>query len=214
MKKAIVIGGTGMVGIELIKQLIQNPDFSEIISFVRRPSGIVHPKLNEYQIDFDLPEKWEKLVVGDVLFSTLGTTLAKAKSKDAQFKVDFEYQYKVAEIASKNGVSNYVLVSSAGANASSGVFYSSIKGKLEDAVKSLPFEVISILRPGQLAGNRNENRVGERMGLSVMYFLNKIGLFRRYKPIQASQVAQAMIHAANKTISSTYILGELFRLAE
>jgi uncharacterized protein YbjT (DUF2867 family) len=212
MKKAIVIGGTGMVGTQLIKLLLESSAYSEVVSLVRKCSGVKHPKLNEYIIDFDQPENWYNLITGDVLFSTLGTTIAQAKTKDNQYKVDFTYQYVVAEIAAKNGIPNYVLVSSAGASSKSTVFYSNMKGKLDDAVRVLPFNTISILRPGQLDGNRNENRIGEKVGLSVMYAFNKIGLFKRYKPIQAREVAQAMLHAAEKQQSAIYTLDEVFRL--
>lgn len=214
MKKAIVIGSTGMVGTQLIKLLIENNEYSEIISLVRRPSGVNHPKLNEQIINYDQPESWSDLVKGDVLFSTLGTTIAQAKTKDSQFKVDFTYQYVVAEVAAKNGVSNYVLVSSAGANSKSGTFYINMKGKLEDAIQLLPFKVIVILRPGQLDGNRIENRMGEKIALSVMYGLNKLGFFKKYKPIQALQVAQAMINADKMEESGSYSLNQVFELAK
>jgi len=214
MKKAIVIGATGMVGTQLIKLLLQSDNYSEIISFVRRPSGVIHLKLNEQIVDFEKPEKWSTLIAGDVLFSTMGTTLAKAKNKDSQFNVDYNYQYWVANFAAKNGVSNYVLVSSAGANSKSNTFYMKMKGQLEDTIKTLPFKVISILQPGQLAGDRIEKRLGEKIGLSVMFGLNKIGLFERYKPIQGIQVAQAMINAAEKTKSATYSLDKVFELAK
>jgi uncharacterized protein YbjT (DUF2867 family) len=214
MKKAIVIGGTGMVGTQLIQQLIDHPDYSEIVSLVRRPSGVSHPKLNELVINFDEPEKWKDLLVGDVLFSTLGTTMAQAKSKEAQYKVDYTYQYVVAQIAAHNGVPAYVLISSAGANAKSGVFYSGMKGKLDEAFQLLPFSVTSIIRPGQLDGDRMEKRATEKMALSVMYALNKIGLFNGYKPIQGWEVAKAMINAANKKQSAIYTLKEVFELAQ
>jgi len=213
MKKAIVIGSTGMVGTQLIKLLIENKEYSEIVSLVRRSGGVKHPKLNEQIINFDKPEEWRKLVTGDVLFSTLGTTIAQAKTKENQFKIDYTYQFTVAEVAAKNGVSSYVLVSSAGASSNSSVFYSKMKGELEDAVQKLPFEVISILRPGQLDGNRIEKRAGEKIGLAVMYFLNKAGLFKRFRPIQAVQVAQAMINAAGKTTSGSYTMDEVHKLA-
>jgi uncharacterized protein YbjT (DUF2867 family) len=213
MKKAIVIGATGMVGTQLIKQLIEDKNYAEIISLVRRPSGVIHPKLNEQIIDFDQPENWKTQVTGDVLFSTLGTTIAQAKTKAAQYKVDFTYQYDVAAIAAANGVPAYVLISSAGADSNSKVFYTNMKGQLEVAVKSLPFKAISIIRPGQLTGERTENRLAEKIALQLMYGLNKIGLFLKYKPIQGWQVAQAMIHAAEKRQSGTYTLNEVFDLA-
>lgn len=214
MKKAIVIGSTGMVGTQLILLLLESEEYSEIVSLVRRPSGITHPKLAEYTVDFDKPETWSNLVTGDVLFSTLGTTIARAKTKENQFKVDFTYQYSVAEIAAKNGVSHYVLVSSAGANSKSSTFYMNMKGKLDEVVQSLPFEVICILRPGQLDGDRIEKRFGEKVGLKVMVFLNKLGLFLHYKPIHARLVALAMINAAKKNKSETYTLEKVFELAK
>lgn len=213
-KKAIVIGSTGMVGKELVKKLIENEHYSEIISLVRRPSGIKSPKLDEHIIDFDRPDTWKDLVKGDVLFSALGTTIAKAKSKEEQFKVDFTYQYNVAKIAVENGATSYVLISSAGANANSKAFYMNTKGKLDEAVQGLPFEYINILRPGQLHGKRTEKRLGEKVGLSVMYSLNKLGLFKRYRPIKDKKVAKAMIHAARKTHSTIYTLDEVHELAK
>jgi uncharacterized protein YbjT (DUF2867 family) len=214
MKKAIVIGATGMVGTRLIQSLIENDDYSEIVSFVRHASRIRNAKLSEHIINFDEPETWRKLVTGDVLFSTLGTTIAQAKTKDEQYKVDFTYQYVVAKIAAENGVPRYVLVSSAGANSNSKVFYSKMKGELEDAVKSLPFEFISILRPGQLNGNRVNKRPTEKIALSVMHAVNKLGILSRYRPILDKQVAKAMINAASKLKSETYTLDEVFELAD
>ena len=212
MKKAIVIGATGMVGTQLIHSLIENDDYSEIVSLVRRASGITNKKLTEHIINFDDPDTWEKLVTGDVLFSTLGTTIAQAKTKSEQYKVDFTYQYTVAKTAAKNGVTHYVLVSSAGANSNSMAFYTKMKGELEDAVKSLPFDYISILRPGQLEGNRVNKRPAEKIALSIMHGINKLGLFNRYRPILDVQVAKAMIAAASKSTSATYTLQEVFEL--
>ena len=214
MKKAIVIGGTGMVGLQLVKQLIEDEKYDEIISLVRHSSCIGNPKLQEKIINFDQPESWSNLVTGDVLFSTLGTTIAKAKTKNAQFKVDYTYQFIVAETAAKNGVGTYVLISSAGANSKSSVFYTNMKGKLEDAVQALSFKQITIIRPGQLAGNRVEKRKSEKIALSIMYFINKLGLLKRYKPIQAYQVAQAIINAAENKNSGIYSLDKVFELAK
>ena len=214
LKKAIVIGATGMVGTQLIKLLIENPDYSEIISFVRRSGEIISPRLTEYIINFDKPETWKGLVKGNVLFSSLGTTIAQAKTKDAQYKVDFTYQFNVAKIAAENGVTKYVLISSAGANPESKVFYVKMKGELEKAIQSLPFDIISVIKPGLLAGDRIENRPVEKIGYTLLNGLNKLGMFKRYKPIQASIVAKAMVNAAKAKKSGSYTLDEVFKLAE
>lgn len=210
MKKAIIIGATGMVGMQLVKQILEYENYKEVIVLGRRSCRINHPKLKEYIVDFDNPESWKNLVKGDVLFSTLGTTLKTAGSKDLQYKVDYTYQYHVAEVAANQGIETYVLVSSAGANLKSSSFYLRMKGELEVAVAALPFKYITILRPGQLDGYRNENRLAEKIGLSVMYALNSIGILKRYQPIQASEVAQVMLTVANQKVSKTYELNELF----
>ena len=212
MKKAIVIGSTGLVGSELIRKRLTNSDYSEVISLVRRKSGVTHPKLTEHVVDFDKPELWKNMVKGDVLFSAMGTTIKTAKTKDNQYKVDYTYQYETAKTAAENSVPVYVLISSAGASSNSLNFYTNMKGKLEDSVKSLPFRTIQILQPGQLDGNRKENRMAEKMGLKVMYALNKIGLLQNYKPIKGYEVAEAMIAVAEKTSSGVYRLKELFVL--
>lgn len=212
MKKAIVIGSTGLVGSELISKLLTHSDYSEVISLVRRKSGVTHPKLTEHVVDFDKPELWKNMVKGDVLFSAMGTTIKTAKTKDNQYKVDYTYQYETAKTAAENSVPVYVLISSAGASSNSLNFYTNMKGKLEDSVKSLPFRTIQILQPGQLDGNRKENRMAEKMGLKVMYALNKIGLLQNYKPIKGYEVAEAMIAVAAKTSSGVYRLKELFDL--
>lgn len=214
MKRAIVIGGTGLVGTQLIKQLVEDEKYSEIVSLVRRSSGETHPKLQEIIVNFDQTQSWSHLVTGDVLFSALGTTIGQAKTKAAQFKVDYTYQYMVAKSAAENGVETYVLISSAGASSKSKVFYTNMKGQLEDAVQILPFKQIAIIRPGQLAGNRTENRKGEKIALSVMYFINKLGLLKQYRPIQASLVARAMINAVESEKSTSYSLDEVFELAK
>ena len=210
--KAIVIGSTGMVGTQLINQLVDSEDYSEVISLVRRKTEMVHPKLTEIVVDFDRSEQWSGIVTGDVLFSTMGTTLATAGSKENQYKVDFTYQYQTAEAAAKNGVKTCVLVSAAGASAKSPVFYSKMKGELDEAVEKLGFEQLVILRPGQLWGDRKEKRSSEKMALKVMFALNKMGLFRKYKPIHASEVAKVMLALVKTKRSGIFVLDELFFL--
>src|SRR5690606_10772270 len=98
-----------------------------------RSLDIRHEKLHVHVIDFDKPEQWERLVDGDVLFSCLGTTLKAAGSKEAQWNVDYGYQYAFAKAARNNGVNSYVLVSASNASPSSPFFYAKMKGKLEEA---------------------------------------------------------------------------------
>ncbi len=194
--KALVIGGTGMVGRQLLDLLIADSRFSEIAAFTRHNTGFDDLKLTEHFVDFGDPATWRELLEGDVLFSCLGTTRKQAGGKLRQYEVDFTYQYNFAAGAAGNGVPAYVLVSSAGADANSLFFYTRIKGELEEKVVKLPFENISILRPTQLYGKRDDKCPGEEMALSTVRSMNKLGIMRDKRPVNARTVAAAMVEAA------------------
>ncbi len=196
MNTAIVIGATGLVGSELVRQLLQDPRFGTVKVFVRRSTGISDPKLEEHLVDIGNPDSWKAQVTGDVIFSALGTTLKRAGSKEAQWKVDYEGQLAFSQAAAANHVPALVLISAAGASARSPIFYSRMKGELDQQIRKLPIQRITILKPGILAGDRAESRPAEKASISVMQFLGKIPGLRRYRPIHASLVARAMIHAA------------------
>ena len=133
---------------------------------VRRKVEFKHPKIKSYVINFNQPDEWKDLVVGDVAFSCLGTTLKDAGSKDAQWKIDYDYQYWFAQKAKENNVKTFVLVSSGFSNANSPFFYMKMKGQLEDEVVKLGFERTIIFNPPLLI-RKNTDRAGEN--ISVYY---------------------------------------------
>jgi uncharacterized protein YbjT (DUF2867 family) len=192
---ALLIGATGATGKDLLDSLLQDESVHRVDIFVRRNLAIVHPKLRVHVIDFDKPDQWNQLVKGDVLFSCLGTTLKTAGSKEAQWKIDLEYQYVFAKVAADNQVPGYVLVSSSGANPDSFVFYTKMKGKLEEAVKALGFPSISIFNPPLLI-RKGTDRAVEKIMKKVLTFLNKFGLLISQKPLPTEVLAKAMIQAA------------------
>lgn len=215
MKTAVVIGATGLVGNELLRLLLKDSRIEKVIVLTRRVTTLESDKLEEHIVDFAKPESWKKLVQGDILFSALGTTLKAAGSKEAQYQVDYTYQYLAAKAAAANGVKKYVLVSAAGSSPNSRVFYSRMKGELERDIRKLPLETIHILRPGMLAGHRDKVRTGEIVGGALMNLIGKIPGLHSLAPIRGQQVAKAMINAAFRHVVGIhkYGPGELFRLA-
>jgi len=191
---ANVIGATGLVGKELVKLLLENNNFGKIRIFVRRDTGLNHPKLEQHIVDFKDEKTWGDKLTGDVLFSALGTTLKQAGGKEQQYDIDVVLNRNFAQKAKENGIENYVLVSSIGANAKSKVFYLHIKGRLDDAVAEMGFKNLVILRPSSLMGNRNENRVAEKISIPVAKFITKF-IFKKYRPIHGKTVANAMINS-------------------
>ena len=193
--KALVIGATGAVGKDLVEQLLKDDSFERVDVFVRREIPLLSSKLVSHVVDFDHPEIWAELLTGDVLFSCLGTTIKAAGSQDAQWKVDYTYQFEVAKAARANGVQQYILVSSVGADAKSKIFYSRMKGQLDEDVAKLGFPGCFILRPPSLI-RKGSDRFGEKAGVVVLKALNAIGLMRSWTPMPTEDVAAAMVRLA------------------
>ena len=173
---AILIGATGATGSEILNQLLVDSDFKKLIVFSRRPLDVENAKLENHVVNFDEIHNWAHLIQGDILFSALGTTLKEAGSTTKQYKIDYTYQYEVAKAASDNGVGAYILISSYGANAKSAIFYSRMKGQLDEAVQQLAFSKIHIFRPGILARQANKIRFVEKTTIAIINILNKLGV--------------------------------------
>jgi uncharacterized protein YbjT (DUF2867 family) len=198
--KAILIGATGATGSELLHLLLADNTISEVVALVRRALLIQHPKLRTEVINFDEEQTWQHLVTGGVAFSCLGTTLKAAGSKEAQYKVDYTYQYSFARAAKENGVPKFLLVSAGMANPKSMFFYARMKGGLEASIQMLDFENLTIFRPGLLSRPQTD-RTGEKVSESILSFFNRIGLLKKQAPLPVNKLAQLMLVCAkqNKT---------------
>jgi uncharacterized protein YbjT (DUF2867 family) len=198
MKTALIIGSTGLIGSQLLKILLESEEYEKVITFVKRDASIQHPKLKQHIIDFDKPETYKELVVGDDFFCTIGTTIKKAGSQDAFRKVDFEYPKQFATLALQNKVKQFLIISSLGADANSGNFYLKTKGQIQDFLKASNFESVSIFQPSLLLGNRKEFRLGEKIGAFFMKLFSflLIGNIKKYKPIESEAVAKALFDVA------------------
>ena len=195
---ANVIGATGLVGKQLLEQLLGHPAFKEVRIFVRRAPEIKHPKLSCHMVDFGDIKSWAPKLNGDVLFSALGTTLKQAGSKEKEYEVDFTFNINIAKAAYKNGIKQYTLVSSIGANSKSKLFYTRMKGELDDAVSKIGFTNLSILRPSSLTGDRGKKRIAEIISIPIANFATKFVL-KDYRPISDQTVAKAMINTILKS---------------
>ncbi len=198
-KTALIFGATGLIGSQLTNLLLSNDHYEKVKIFVREKSQIQHPKLIQVVSDLSNPEEIANEITGDELFCCLGTTRKKAGSEKAFEYVDLELPLKIAQIALKNEVRKYLVVSSIGAKPHSRNFYLRTKGKMEQGLLEFNFENICIVRPSILLGHRKERRTGEEIGkfmVEILPFLF-VGPLKKYKGIQAETVARAMIKLAN-----------------
>ncbi len=203
--KALIIGATGATGKDLVNILLKDPDYTEVLIFVRRSTGIAHPKLTEILTDFDKLETVAPSISGDILFSCLGTTLKAAGSKEKQWHIDYEIPLKFAELARKAGIQKTVLVSAYGAKPTSNVFYSKMKGKLEESIESLQFDQFIIFRPGMLL-RKDTDRPAERFIAGALKFLNALGLVKKFRPLPTSVLAEKLAKAPKVLPAGKHII--------
>ena len=205
-KTAVVLGSTGLIGSCLVEELARAQEFSKIVALSRRPLYLGLDKTINEVIDFERLPDFQTAFAADVLFSCLGTTVAAAGSIRAQRVVDVDYQLEVARLAFKQGVRHYILVSSSGANSTSLSPYLRMKGELEDEVKRIGFEFVSIIQPSLLLGNRPESRLGEKLAAKILPTLCKLPGLTRYRPIHGREVAQRMVTVAANPKQSFEVL--------
>jgi uncharacterized protein YbjT (DUF2867 family) len=213
MTTAWLAGGSGLVGGELLRRLLDDPSFAQVIAVGRRGLGLSHPRLVEAVIDFADPAAFAGLRSADVAFSALGTTIKKAGSRPAFRAVDHDAVVAFARAARAAGARAFVHVTALGADPGSPFFYNAVKGEVEASVARLGFERVVALRPSLLDGARAERRPAERASLAVARALGP--LLGKYRPTPAAAVADAMIAAAKEARSGAEVVeaGEILARA-
>jgi uncharacterized protein YbjT (DUF2867 family) len=206
MSTALLVGATGLVGGHCLRLLLGSNRYDQVVVIARRSVGQQSPKLLEKVIDFEHLQQLQPIHIDDA-FCALGTTIRKAGSQPAFRKVDFEYVKFLAEWSHAAGTTQFLLVSSVGADPHSRNFYLRVKGETEVAVGAIGFRSVHIFRPSFLIGNRAEHRSGEAFGIAMAKALQFafVGPLRRYHPIAAETVARAMLAAAKKSEPGTRI---------
>ena len=199
MRKAIVIGGTGLTGRQLVAQLAQLKIKPQIVCLHRKKVDMGIAGVEDVEVDFSKPSTLAPyFTAGSWVFCCVGTTMAIAKSREAFLKVDFDIPLLIGKIAKASEAAGYSIISTAGANTEGLFFYSRIKGDIEDALQELALPALHIFRPGMLLGHRTNERIGEKIGRSIAQWLKPIfkGPLAPYRSIEATSLATVMIKQA------------------
>lgn len=208
-KTALIAGSTGLTGRLLLRKLLADQAYEKVFSIVRTNTDEKNPKLVELIIDFNqFPFSLQDIKQVDDIFCCLGTTMKKAGSKDEFRKVDYEYPFKLATWGREIHAKHFLCISAMGANPSSGLYYNKVKGEMERDISLIDLPATTFFRPSLLLGERVENRVGERIAVSVMKLFSFIfiGPIKNYKAIDAEKVAEAMMRAAHSPPAGTDVL--------
>jgi uncharacterized protein YbjT (DUF2867 family) len=217
-KVAVLFGATGLIGNCCLRRLLVHQAYDKVISIGRAPLKASHPKLLHYEVDMSNPENYRHLMRGDDLFICMGTTMKKAGSKEAFYEVDHDLLFNIAKTGSLQSINQLILVSALGADSKSFVYYLKVKGELEDDVRRLPYWGIHIMRPSILLGPREESRPAEKIAgqLSRGLQLFSGSILGDIAPVQADDVAKAMVQAAQSLKQGTHIHhgSEIVKLAK
>ncbi|WP_409298609.1 oxidoreductase [Peribacillus sp. SCS-26] len=216
-KTALLAGATGLIGNHLLHVLLGAGEYNKVIAVGRRPLNISHPKLEEVIIDLEKLEENRMRLRADDVYCCLGTTIKKAGSRETMYRIDVGYPVELARVTSEEGAERFLIVSSMNADPDSSIWYSRMKGELEQQLNRIDLPSLSIFRPSLLLGNRNEFRLGERAAAAVSTGLRFLfqGPFRKYRAIEGSTVAMAMYLTAQKESSgvSMYTSEQIENLA-
>jgi uncharacterized protein YbjT (DUF2867 family) len=190
-----LLGATGLVGRHCLDFLASDPAFSRVVVLARRKfAEATAPRVEAHILDFEHLSDRPDLFRVDQVICALGTTIKTVGGSRPKFRVvDYEFPLAAAKLARAQGARHYLLVSSLGADAHSRVFYSRVKGELEDALRPLGFRSLTILRPSLLLGERSEFRLGEEIGKRFAWIVPG-----KYRPVEARDVAKVLVLSAKR----------------
>ncbi len=207
MRVAVVIGSTGLVGRLLVGKLARQGSWSQVLAIARKEALFDHPKVRTIRFDF---LSWDNLDLqissfagasaSFDFFCALGTTIKSAGNEAAFKKIDHAAVVEFSKLAVRRHAESLLIVSSLGADANSKNFYLKTKGEMEIDVQKIKSKNTYFLRPSLLLGDRDDFRFTERFAAiaSSLFSFTLIGRLKKYRPIRAERVAQAMVQISAK----------------
>ena len=205
MKTALLFGSSGLIGGQLLNNLVQNNDYSKIKIFVRSEPEIKDSKIEIIKTDFNNLKNHVEDIKADDCFFCIGTTKQNSPDKNEYKRIERDMPVEIAEIAKANLINSFIYVSSGFANPKNSGAYLRYKGEVEEELKKLNFSKLGIMRPSFLMGNRKEKRFGEKIGIFLFKLLSPLflGPLKKMKPIHSKTVANVMIKIANENVQKS-----------
>jgi uncharacterized protein YbjT (DUF2867 family) len=190
-----LVGATGLVGSEVLKQLYSENKVTKIHILTRKKIGIQSPKVVNYVINFQNDEDLKNSIHGDAIICCIGTTKAKTPDVKEYEKIDRDIPIRLAKIGKENGIEQFHLISAIGANKQAKINYNRIKGEAEEGVLAAGISKTNVYRPGMLIGKRNESRPGEFIAqkLSFLFDFLMLGSMKKYHSVKADYLAMRIV---------------------
>ena len=207
-KKAIVLGASGLIGSQLVYLLLKNETFSQVTLFVRKELSFSDNKLKQITIEFNDLESYNSEFDGSVIFLCLGTTRKKTPNLEDYRAIDYGITLRAAKLAKSAGIEEVHLISAIGANSKSIIFYSKLKGEIEEDLIKIGFESTYIYQPSMLIGARDESRPTELIFQKLMPFIDlfMIGKLKKYRSVSKEKLAQAILNYQSNTKKGIHLI--------
>jgi len=209
-KTAIILGASGLTGSLLLEKLLNDNRYDSIKLFGRKKISGLSSKVVQFTGNMLDLESFKTVFTGDEVYCCIGTTAKKTPNKGLYKEIDYGIPVAAAKLSKKNKIGVFLVVSAIGSDAKSSVFYNKTKGEMERDVLAEKIENTYILQPSIIGGNRNETRIGEKIGLFVFKLVQPlfIGKLKKYRITEADDIAQAMLNLANSTSNQTVITSD------
>ncbi|BDU22531.1 NAD(P)H-binding protein [Dyella sp. GSA-30] len=193
--KLLLLGATGLVGSHVLTLALSGSTFSEVVAPTRQPlepnDKLVNPIAS--RLETLLPALMSH--PPDAVICALGTTQAKAGSKQAFRYVDHDLPIAFGKAAYAEGVETYAMVTAMGASFGSRSFYYRTKGEVERDIQKIGFRSLTICRPSLIGGERKETRRLESAALALAGVLAPI-LPKKFRVNPAQVIAGSLLNAA------------------
>ena len=196
---AVIIGATGAVGKEILKEILADNFYNRVYILGRESIGKLgdEERLTKIIVDFENINFDTSILEDADVFASLGTTIKIAGSKENQRKIDVDYTVNFSKLC-EGKVRSFNVVSAIGANSNSKNFYNSLKGELEDKLKVMNLGVLRIFQPSLLISKRDDKRFLEQMFMKVAPIFQLVlkGKAKKYSPIEVSVLGREIVHFA------------------
>ena len=205
--KVILVGASGLIGSNLLSELIKSEAISEVLLLVRRSSGSSNFKVKELIVNFDEPNSYSADIQADIIYSCLGTTKSETPNSALYRQIDLGYPLNLAKLGQQNGVTQFHIISSLGADAESSNSYLKLKGELEQELKKLNIPSLHIYQPSFLIGERKKKRLADRIMEPIFNLIDPllIGPLKKYRSIKAADVAKVMLNQSIQNLQGSFI---------
>lgn len=195
-KSIVMIGATGAVGSQVVKTLIDMDQIDQITLLGRRLLEEVNSsKITQHTVDVLNPESYRQQLSGHAIaISTLGVGQPSKISKEQFVKIDKDANLDFGTACKTAGVQHFQLLSSVGVDAKSNSFFLRSKGELEEGLKALEFDRLSLFHPSMILTPENRYGISQAITLAVWPLLQPIllGPLRKFRGVEVARLGSAI----------------------